>query len=746
MIRNPFFLLLHLCSFCVFLFVFFITKTNLGAIEDQEFKATWNPLPKPLVFSSNTLYCPGLEPGTMWALVPKEGKNTKPALKLRLTPNGPQIVRAIAPGPLQLAKFKPINSAQPLIPPMLVDLDDTPEFIMEHPTGILVFCNGDLVRFRLGKHDQAPCIKEILIKRLDTYQERSVGRIFLDMNGSIRLALSPGKAWLVALDGSGIKQRGNALLLKLEANGSDLEILNDLGKDPFGPGLVWNVFGEPFLAAPQPRGTSTQDIHAKPTTLAPLYPGMSPTGQNLPNQTIFTIWDNHSQPESGYPPTLIGQTDKGDWVLYPLERDGELLRPAGNIQKFGATGPGSIFLGGGTPGTWIIGRQNRSGEKAFSTSLSGFATMGNFSIPKGENKHPEVVQIANLSPPELAKAFAGISPFTTWSLWAQIRERIDRQKIINPDQTPPIVVALLEALKDNTLEETWDDRRKVLFLSCLGASGDKDSIALIRDWAETASPVPRSYAFSLLKKFIHPDDNTGFQIFLNGLSDSDLRVKCSALRGLGTIPFPGSANTLISAYSFDSGQSPQWTSALISAISDLGHKKQSTYGQILEMAESGNPGHLKKAIDLFAVSEDSGAFGSILNLLNYPHLTPKDQAILLRAVQLGTDKNKAEKLLTWIKEQDDPSIEVAQIGLEKLESTKVFGESEVFGFLKRLLESSDPEKRWVALAIFKKQKYQGGEDWLKKFPRDEKLTPVQMRAFEEALQNQKAIREGVTPP
>ena len=61
--------------------------------------------------------------------------------------------------------------------------------------------------------------------RIDQNPERSVGRIYLDLDGSIRLLISPGKTQLQALDNSTIKQRGNSLLLGLRSNGSNLEIL-----------------------------------------------------------------------------------------------------------------------------------------------------------------------------------------------------------------------------------------------------------------------------------------------------------------------------------------------------------------------------------------------------------------------------------------------------------------------------------------------------------------------------------------
>lgn len=57
------------------------------------------------------------------------------------------------------------------------------------------------------------------------------------------------------------------------------------------------------------------------------------------------------------------------------------------------------------------------------------------------------------------------------------------------------------------------------------------------------------------------------------------------------VPFPGSANTLASAFSFDLGNNAEWTTALVSSMNRLG---KPAYERIKDLAESGTPGDLKK--------------------------------------------------------------------------------------------------------------------------------------------------------
>ena len=729
--------------YCIFLSWAPVTKV-IGA-DSPDTIVNLVPLPQPIHFSSDTLVCPGLEHGTIWTLAPREGNNPKPSFKLRLTPNGPQKVEAISSGPFQLSKLYPVKSSTPLFPPVTLDLDDTPGFLMEHPTGVLIFCNGDLFRFRPGGQEQSPWLKEVLLKRLDSNPERSIGRIFLEMDGSIRLLVSPGKVQLMALDGSTIKQRSNGLLLRLGADGSDLEVLNDLGNDPFGPGLVWNGFGEPYMAANQPKDSSITENNLKPPSLIPIFPGVSRSVQNPKNLAKYTLWEDLNYHDPVNPPTLICQMNQEEWTLWQMERDGESLKITGKKQTLGGQAKGTFFWITGQTGSWLCGGTPLSKTKSPGTSLISYATFGP-SAPMNEKTHYESGQIAKMGPKELAIAFVTSSPAMKWPLWVQIQNRINHQKQLNPDQTPPIISALHALLKEPEGADSWNDHFRILYLSSLGYSGDKESIAIIKDWAETASPLPRAFAISLLKKVINPEDNAGFQIVLNGLSDDDLRVRSSALRALGTIPFPGSANALIGAFSFDSGDNPQWTSCLISAISNLCQKLPSTYGLLLEMAESGNAANLKKAIDFFAISDDQRALDSILELLNYPHLTQKDHEKLLLAIQPGLDETKAVKLMNWLKKTENPTNEVARIGLQKLTGTKAIAGEEAFVFLQSLMKSTDSDKRWLALSIFKKQKYEGGEDWLKKLHKTGGIDPVQIRAFEEALINQRAIREGANPP
>jgi len=725
--------------------VFFVFITNLLAYEEPDSKVNWIRFPQAMVFSSDTMISPGLDPGTIWTLVPTNATPPKASIKLRLTSNGPQKVQAIAPGAFQLSKFLPIKSSLPIFAPVPLDLDDAPGCILEHPTGILVFCNGDLFRFRPGRNEQSPWIKEILVMRIDQNPERSFGRIYLDLDGSIRLLISPGKIQLTALDGSTIKQRGNSMLLGLGPDGSNLEILNELGNAPMGQGLVWNVFGEPYQIATEPNETDSKEPQNKPISLTPIYQGMAATAHNLKNRPSSILWEYSSQSEAFQVPILISQNTESEWNLDEMERDGDSLRTTGKKHPPLGLGKGALFFGGGPPGTWMFGERTHVGDKTKLDSVSGYATLGQ-APTKLEKAKPEPGQFATMGSKDLAVAFVSEQKSVNWPLLIKIHDRIDREKILNPNQVPPIVAALHALLKDHDQGNAWEDHFRIHFLACLANSGDRESITLIRDWAESASPLPRSYALSLLKRFIQPDDNTGFQIVLNGLSDADLRVKASALRTLGTIPFPGSASALMGAYSFDSGQNPQWRSGLISAISNLGHKQPSLYRQILEMAESGNADNLKKAIDFFALTEDSAALGSILDLLNNPHLTAKDQTILLRAIQPGMAEGNAEKLINWLNNLENPTIEVLQIGLEKLSGTKAIGGAMTFTLLKNLMKSTDPDKRWIALAVFKKQKYKEGAEWLKKFPQAGTLPPVQMRALEEAIFNQRAIREGVTPP
>lgn len=725
--------------------IFFAFVTSLCAYEEPDSKVNWIRFPQPLFFSADTMISPGLEPGTIWTLVPTKATPPKASIKLRLTSNGPQKVQAIGPGAFQLSKFLPTKSAQPMFAPVPLDLDDNPSFFLDHPTGILVFCNGDLFRFRPGRNEQSPWIKEILVMRIDQNPERSVGRIYLDLDGSIRLLISPGKTQLKALDNSTIKQRGNSLLLGLRSNGSNLEILNELVNAPLGQGLVWTVFGEPYLIANEPREIGSKEPQNLPISLIPIYPGMAATNQNKKTRTKFSLWEYSSQTEPFQTPMLVSQNTEGEWNIDEMEKDGDSLRTSDKKHAPQRLGKGGLFLWGGPPGTWIIGESTPAGDKTKLDTLSGYATLGQATI-KLEKSQAEPGQMETKSSEDLAVAFVSQQKSLNWPMLVKIQERIDNQKILNPKEVPPIVAALHALLKAHDQGNAWEDPFRIHFLACLANSGDRESINLIRDWAESASPLPRSYALSLLKRFIQPDDNSGYQIVLNGLADEDLRVKASALRTLGTIPFPGSANALIGAYSFDSGQNPHWRSALISAISNLAHKQPSLYRQILEMAESGNADSLKKAIDFFAITEDAAAVGSILDLLNYPHLTPKDQTILLRAIQPVMAEGNAERLINWLDKLENPTVEVLQIGLEKIEGTKTIGGQSTFTLLKNLMKSSDPDKRWIALAVFKKQKYKDGEEWLKKIPPSGILSPVQMRALEEAVTNQRAIREGVTPP
>lgn len=739
---NPFF-----GRFITFSVLFFsgtsLTPVHAFTFEDGEIRLTWVPVSKSPILPQKTLLSQGVDPGTIWGLHAPDLSPRSSTHKLRLTNEGPKLLKSQNPGTLRLTQYRPLDLGIGQKGPEFLDLEDMPGAILDHPTGLLVFCNGDLFRFRPMKTSPAQWIKEILVKRIDLGNDVPQARLFLARDGSIRLALAPGKVHLRGLDNSEVWQRGQGALIRIGHDGTGLDLFNELGNDPFGGGLVWTSYGEPYLAKINPADKAFAEKTQGPCVLVPLFPGMAPGLATPQLKQKAWLLDKSSLKDGVENQELLWESPRGDLLLGTLDQVDEALHISGTIQTLRGPSQGPRRILSGLHGVWELSETPNPTTKAPDIRFAFFGQYGPTEITIPPLEPIRLEQLSTLGPKELARAFLDATSSQSWLLWDQIHARISRQKQLAPNQSPPIVVALREAIKGTNNTVSFNDNRAIQVLSCFEAAGDKDSLSLIHEWAESASALPRSFALSALGKVTPPEDTVGYQILLNALSDSDLRIKSAAVKALGMVPFPGSANTLASAFSFDLGNNAEWTTALVSSMNRLG---KPAYERIKDLAESGTPGDLKKTISFLGQTEDPAAFSALLGLLNYPHLSSQDQALLLRAIRLEEDRVAAGKLLHWITTQDNPGAEVVQIALEKLEGTTVQGEPEVLALLIRLLKSKDSEMRWLALAKLKKLVRPGALDLLEKIQQGGAIPIEQRKALAEAIQTQKGNREGANPP
>ncbi len=713
------------------------------ALEGDDPRLKWVTIQKSPALPPETLIANGLEPTTLWGLHGPDLSVASPTQKLRLTPKGPVFLKGHKRGTYRLTQYAPMDLEIRQNGPHFLDLEDQPGAILDHPSGLLVFCNGDLFRFRRFNSGQPQWAKEILVKRMDHGMDRPQARLFLSRDGSIRLALSPGEIQLRGLDNSQFFQNKQGVLIRIGHDGTALELLNELGNDPFGNGFVWSHFGEPYLAKTNLADKAFAEKKTGPCILVPLFPGMTPGPSGSQFKQKAWLLDKSSHVDGIDPMDLLWESPQGDLLHGALDQVDEAFHISGTIQTVRGPAQGQRRILSSLQGIWELSETPNPTTQANEQRFGFLGDFGPGELIKPPPVPGSLLELSSLGPKDLAIAFLKGTPSQSFAIWDQIQQRISRQKQLAPNRLPPILFALREAMKgtDNTV--SLHDNRTLLALSCFEAAMDKDSLAYIREWAESGSSLPRSFAIGILGKVTTPDENVVYQILLNALSDSDLRVKSAAVKALGMIPFPGSANTLVSAFSFDLGNNPQWTTALVSAMNRLG---KPTYERLKELGESGTAADLKKTISFLGQTKDPAAFPALIGLLHYPHLSTQDQALLLRALQLEKGGGDAVILLGWINKQDNPGPEVVQLALEKLEGTPVYEQPEVLTLLIRLLQSNDSEKRWLALAKLKKQARPGALGLLEKIQQSGVIPVEQRKALTEAIQTQKGIRDGGNPP
>ena len=159
---NPFF-----GRFITFSVLFFsgtsLTPVHAFTFEDGEIRLTWVPVSKSPILPQKTLLSQGVDPGTIWGLHAPDLSPRSSTHKLRLTNEGPKLLKSQNPGTLRLTQYRPLDLGIGQKGPEFLDLEDMPGAILDHPTGLLVFCDGDLFRFRPMKTSPAQWIKEILV-------------------------------------------------------------------------------------------------------------------------------------------------------------------------------------------------------------------------------------------------------------------------------------------------------------------------------------------------------------------------------------------------------------------------------------------------------------------------------------------------------------------------------------------------------------------------------------------------------
>lgn len=724
--------ILILNPFLSFVFCYYFSPVQFCSYQDTEPGAsigatfepskTKTPLPDDSLFSQGFLTDSWID----WA----KAKGAKPltADRLLLLENQSRTLTGLAgiSGPLIMERIQPNKPPEILTLP----LDLRPDWATEHPLGLFVLSQGFLYRFQT-QNQMAPWgLKDCLVKRTDAGTPTLSGSMGWSGNGSLFLFLNGGPANLEGTDGRVVRVPKGQSILTIKPDGQALELFA-WGSDGWLEQVVSSSDGNLFFKTTKkdPEG-NTRALYRvlAPGEFVKNTVAASPLGQKdrlSSKEAILVIPESQDQSEH----LLLIQTENGEISSQSLESDNNQFFPSGNKKPL-TRGPGKASLHSRVHGSISVVLSSGANPQ----KDSAFSHWGSIRPAISETKSgPEPTSrepIEKLGPAPLAKALGNPDSLVSWEAWFEIRKRIHRSVSAPTPNILPVVGELLKIAKEeNTLPAHL---QKIIPL--LELSGDSESIEQIRFLADNASASIRCQALLSLGRLALPQDNQLFQTVLNGFADSDPLVKSAAALALARVAFPGSANALVTAVSFEPDPNSEWTATLRYALRLLGKPAHDRMGQL---AQSGNISDLDKSIRYFSESADENAAPVILQLLDYPHLAANQKQLLIGALILKKGQPTGPLFWRQISRMTDLTAETLRMGWEKLETVELTQKPEARDFLIQLLFDSNEDKKWFALAKLKTQAYPQSDEILTKRQKEFPLTIPQKRGLEEAILFQK---------
>ncbi len=618
--------------------------------------------------------------------------------------------------------------------PAKLPLDLRPDFVLEHPLGLYVLAQGFLFQFRTADAQIPWGMKTCLVRRIDAGNEPLAGSLRQAPDGSIWMQLSGGPATLAGMDGRPVRVSAGDSLWKVDAEG---RFLQWRAQGPAGAlrQLVGGPNGAYYLRVAKSEGGAGEarqgfrSLSSFEFLKSPLPPGMNRSlSGGFGSELIVALPAKEGRPEQYL--LLEAHAKTGRVTQQKLDLESSILFPSGEIRTVasGLTQPALAALSDGSAALFGLSPQSSTAERTL--------VLGGFALDPA-NPAPVAVpgpSVSKLGPAPLAKMVAATDPVQAWRAWAEARSRIDKRMTALNSTPPPLMAELRKRAQEEEIEEAALGR----LVSLLEACGDWESRKAIQFLAEEGATTIRVQCLESLGRLAGPQDQTIYQTMLNGMADPEPLIKSAAALSLARAGFPGAANTLATALSFDNEAQGDWQKTLGLALRLLG---KPGHQRVWEMAQSGQTADLDKAVVYFSATSEKAAAHFILQLLDYPHLASESRRVLLRALRPEVDEPFGILIGKRIENLSEVGVEEMALWWEKAEETPWARSTSARDRLLRLLESKSEDERWFALGKFKKQSYAAAAQLLEAKRSTFPLSDPQQRALDEAMVFQKDSQE-----
>jgi putative membrane-bound dehydrogenase-like protein len=242
----------------------------------------------------------------------------------------------------------------------------------------------------------------------------------------------------------------------------------------------------------------------------------------------------------------------------------------------------------------------------------------------------------------------------------------------------PPAAARIAAL--GALETTWSEKTQDAFAR------------LLRD----PQVAIRRLAIEGLARNAKKGDVQVSESLLRLLEEPDLAIRRAAFLALGQVGAPEAADTLANAFKFDEGKDAYLTDGVLRAIERAG---KPGIAKLVALAESGDEKDHDKVLEAFPSLRTRAAADAIPGLLKYPHLTPRQQADLLRSYSnyLVEPPMSMEPVLEYLLTHEDAPPPVRQAGLEVLAGTPLLKNGKGEKLVLAMLQDRDATLRVAAI-------------------------------------------------
>jgi putative membrane-bound dehydrogenase-like protein len=186
------------------------------------------------------------------------------------------------------------------------------------------------------------------------------------------------------------------------------------------------------------------------------------------------------------------------------------------------------------------------------------------------------------------------------------------------------------------------------------------------------------------------------EALLHALNDDDLAVRRAVALAMGHVAAPGAADALVNTLAFDESKDVYLRDGLVRAIESLG---KPGIERLVSLANSGVAKDLHRVVEAFAALRTRPAADAVPTLLQNPHLSLAQRAMLIRSLNnyLLDPPVSLEPTLQYLVDHPDEAVEVKLAGLEVLSLAGALQGEKSAAWLLRLLDDTDTNLRLSVL-------------------------------------------------